>query len=336
MRKLATIRKIDQLRPIVDADAIEAAVVDGWVVVVKKGEYQVNDLAIYCEIDSWIPYDLAPFLSKGDKPREYNGVKGERLRSIKLRGTLSQGLLIPRHVVLDKIGEIQLGQDVTDLLGIQKWEAPIPAELAGKIEGSFPGFVPKTDQERCQNLTAEIEQYRTQELSFEVTEKLDGSSMTVFVNGDQEGVCSRNYIIKETKENSLWHVARREQLIEKIRSSGRNLALQGEIIGEGIQGNRYKIRGQEFHLFDIYDVDRKEYMTPHERQEFSITHRIQHVPVISKETIITENVQGLLKMAEGKSMLNDRAEREGLVFKCNFLGLSSFKVISNKFLLKND
>ena len=94
MRKLATIRKIDEIRPIPDADAIECAVVGGWTVVVKRGEFQVNDWAIYCEIDSWIPHTVAPFLSKGQEPREFEGVKGERLRTVKLRGTTSQGLLL--------------------------------------------------------------------------------------------------------------------------------------------------------------------------------------------------------------------------------------------------
>lgn len=94
MRKLASIRKIDELRPIPGADAIECALVGGWTVVVKKGEFAAGDLAVYCEIDSWIPVDLAPFLVKGKEPREFEGIKGERLRSIKLRKQISQGLLL--------------------------------------------------------------------------------------------------------------------------------------------------------------------------------------------------------------------------------------------------
>ncbi len=87
-RKMATVRKIIEINPIPDADAIEVAVVDGWKVVVKKDEFNVNDIVVYCEIDSWIPFDLAPFLSKGKEPREYNGVKGERLKTVKLRGQI--------------------------------------------------------------------------------------------------------------------------------------------------------------------------------------------------------------------------------------------------------
>jgi RNA ligase (TIGR02306 family) len=157
--------------------------------------------------------------------------------------------------------------------------------------------------------------------------------MTVFVIGDREGVCSRNWALKETEGNTMWKVARREGLIDKIRKTGRNLALQGEIIGEGIQGNRYAISGQDFRLFDIYDIDQGRYMTPFERRVFAQTHGIVQVPVLAKNMIIQEFVRGLLDMAEGKSVLNAKAEREGLVFKCNQQEVS-FKAISNKFLLK--
>ena len=101
MRKLATIRCISAIHPIPDADAIEVAQVDNWKVVVKKGEYRVGDLVVYCEVDSWIPHELAPFLSKGQEPREYEGIKGERLRTVKLRGTTSQGLILPLSVLGD-------------------------------------------------------------------------------------------------------------------------------------------------------------------------------------------------------------------------------------------
>jgi ATP-dependent RNA circularization protein (DNA/RNA ligase family) len=158
----------------------------------------------------------------------------------------------------------------------------------------------------------------------------------VFVIGDRAGVCSRNWALKETEGNTLWRVARREGLIDKIRSTGRNLALQGEIIGEGIQGNKYGISGQDFRLFDIYDIDRGEYMTPFERRTFADTHGIAHVPVLAKEMIIVEFVQGLLTMAEGKSALNNKTEREGLVFKCNTFGGPSFKIVSNKWLIKHE
>jgi RNA ligase (TIGR02306 family) len=341
MRKLATIRKIDEIRPIEGADAIECAVIGGWTVVVKKGEFTAGQLAVYLEIDSFVPTELAPFLSKGQEPREYNGVKGERLRTVKLRGQVSQGLLLPMDVIPQAHGvtyyppdAYQEGTDVTDELKIQKWEAPIPAQLAGQVRGNFPGFIPKTDQERIQNLTKELSEWqRNSVFTWEVTEKLDGSSMTVYVRDEDEGVCSRNLDLKRDKANTFWMVAIRENLIEKIRQTGRNLALQGELIGEGIQKNPYGIKGQDFRLFDIYDIDRGDYMTPFGRRVFCDTYGIKHVPVIATEEVIEYGVAGLLTMAEGKSVLSN-AEREGFVFKCNTFGGPTFKAISNKFLLK--
>jgi|SRR6056297_881963 len=101
MRKLASIRKISDIQPIEGADLIQVATVDGWKVVVKRGEFQVGDLVVYLEIDSWVPHELASFLSNGKEPREYNGVKGERLRTIKLRGQVSSGLLLKIENIFD-------------------------------------------------------------------------------------------------------------------------------------------------------------------------------------------------------------------------------------------
>lgn len=342
MRKLATIRRITDIRPIEGADAIECAVVGGWTVVVKRGEFYVGQLALYIEIDSWVPHSIAPFLSKGKEPREFDGIKGERLRTVKLRGQLSQGLLLPLDTE-DNAALVYNGitlpciedYDASEHFGIVKWEAPIPAQLAGQVRGTFPGFISKTDQERIQNLTAQLNEWQGNEkFTWEVTEKLDGSSMTVYVRDEDEGVCSRNLELKLDPANTFWKVAIQENLIEKLRRSGRNLALQGELIGEGIQGNPYAIKGHTFRLFDIYDIDRGIYLQPLERRVFAETHGIEHVPVLAKEMVLQEFVQGILAMAEGKSELNNKVEREGLVFKCNSNDGPTFKAISNKFLLK--
>ena len=341
MRKLATIRKIDALRPIPDADAIECAVVGGWTAVVKKGEFKAGDLAVYCEIDSWIPHELAPFLSKGKEPRVFDGIQGERLRTMKLRGQLSQGLLLPFAIMKPFFDDILFteGVDVSELLGIVKYEAPIPAQLAGEVKGMFPGWIQKTDQERVQNLTEEFDYWLKEQHVWEVTEKLDGSSMTVYLRDGEFGVCSRNLELKPSETNSLWKVAVRNDLELKLRRVNRNLALQGELIGEGIQGNPYKQKGQEFFLFDIYDIDASKYLTPAERNAFVEEHDIKHVPVLAFgaelwNTLGINSIDGILKFAEGKSVMGMiGCEREGLVFKSKAMQCS-FKAISNKFLLK--
>ena len=339
MRKMATIRKIDALRPIVGADAIECAIVGGWTCVVKKGEYTAGDLAVYCEIDSWIPYEVAPFLSKGNFPHVYNEVKGERLRTVKLRGQLSQGLLLPLkelYGLLQGLNNHFEGQDVSENLGIVKYEAPIPASLAGEVKGMFPSHIPKTDQERIQNLSVELEEWKAEKLTWEVTEKLDGSSMTVYIIDGEVGVCSRNLDLKPNKDNSLWATAYKNEINVKLIQSLSNLAIQGELVGNGIQGNIYKMRDQEFYVYDIYDIDAGRYFTPAERVAYCKVWDIKHVPVFKSDFMLTtETVADLLQMAEGKSVMGDIAgpEREGVVYKCNEKQVS-FKAISNKFLLK--
>lgn len=329
MRKLATVRRIDSIRPIEGADAIECAVVGGWTVVTKKGDFRAGDLAVYCEIDSWIPHELAPFLSKGQEPREYNGVKGERLRTVKLRGQLSQGLLIAA------MGTFPEGTDMTEALGIQKYEPLIPTQLAGEVKGPFPIFIPKTDQERIQNLANELEQWKADSLTWEVTEKLDGSSMTVYYHNGEVGVCSRNLELRDTPDNTMWKVAHRDGIVTLLYDEDRSIAIQGELVGEGIQGNPYRIRGQSFYVFDVYLIDQGRYMLPQERAEFCEFHQLLHVPILTnKITNSDTTVADLLVAADGKSEMNFDAEREGLVFKCIDKNIS-FKAISNKLLLKN-
>lgn len=336
-RQLATIRRIAEVRPIEGADAIEAVRVDGWWVVAKKGEYEVDDLAVYLEVDSWVPHELAPFLSKGE-PREFNGVKGERLRTIKLRGQLSQGLLLPTYIVSDIVspGEpfaVEEGDDVTEILNIQKWEKPLDPRLAGTVRGNFPSFIPKTDQPRIQNLSRELEKYAT--MQWEVTEKLDGSSMTIYVKDDYNGVCSRNLDLKEDINNSFWNLAIEGDYHACIRTTGRNLAVQGELIGSGIQGNLYNMSGHAFYCYDIFDIDEQRYLLPDERQRLCFMMAIQHVPVLGTFKMVSDvQVDQLLELAEDKSKLNHKAEREGVVFK-SLTSDDSFKVISNKWLLKN-
>jgi len=364
MRKLATIRRVAEIRPIEGADAIEHARVDGWWVVSKRGEFKVDDLAVYCEIDSFLPHELAPFLSKGKEPREYNGVKGERLKTVKLRGAISQGLLLPINIgiggypwIHSATGEhivVQEGMDVTELLGIQKYEPPVPAQLAGKIVGVFPSWCRKTDQERIQNCFKDVEPMF--DSLWVIEEKLDGSSMTVgyrmgeFIL-DKDGqpipeetvVCSRNLSLKlDDDANTFVRVAKESGILDALKTYGRNLAISGELCGEGIQGNKYNLKGQMWFIFDILDVDASQYVPYEVRQQIiSDLHllgaKIEQTPLFSSGMHLTgETVDSLLKLAEGKSALNAGAEREGLVFKNTVDPDISFKAISNKWLMKND
>ena len=333
MRKMATLRVIDAIGPIEGADAIEVATVGGWKVVVKKGEFTVGDRAVYCEIDSWIPTELAPFLSKGKEPREFEGVKGERLRTVKLRGQLSQGLLLNLDAALPGTNSFQDGDDVSDVLNIRKWEMPMNAQLAGLVKGTFPSQIPKTDQERVQNLNKEIA--AAEGMVFEVTEKLEGSSMTCYLIDGEFGVCSRNMDLKRDENNAVWAAAIREDIEAKMRDTGPDaqFAIQGELIGPGIQNNIYKKSGTEFYVFDVYNIQTGEYLTPVFRRALIERMGLNHVPLINPNYPIVASIDGLLEAAEGASVLSPmRIEREGIVFK-QVDGGMTFKAISNKYLL---
>ena len=325
MRKLASVQRVLEKKQIAGACLIEAYRVNGWWVVDKKDAYEVGDLVVYCEVDSWIPHTLAPFLTKpGHSPREYLGVKGERLRTVKLKGQISQGLLLP--IVEDNSEE---GQDFSDILGIIKWEdTRYMANMDAR--GSFPDFIPKTDQERVQNLDRTLEKYYGQ--SFEVTVKRDGSSLTAFVNGEKSGVCSRNVNLKETEDSAFWAAANSLSLIPKILSTGRNLALQGELMSQKIQGNYEKVQGIEWNCFDIYDIDARKYLLPKERRELCKQLNIPHIKVVEEDFVLCHNVDQLLEMAEGPGV-NPGVKREGVVLKHNKTDFS-FKAISNSYLLK--
>lgn len=349
IRKLASIQKITSINPIPNADAIEVATVGGWDVVVKKGEYCEDIPVVYLEIDSWVPHSLAPFLTKpGHQPKVYNGIEGQRLRTVKLRGQLSQGLILPMTVLANgknnpELWEAAYGYDVTEHLDIQKWEPVIAVHLQGKQKGNFPHFIPKTDQERAQNLTRTLfgEPYDNNE--YEVTVKLDGSSMTIFSNKEtgEIGVCSRNINLElEQEGNTFVDTAKRIGIIDALMVIDGSYAVQGELMGPGIQGNRESLAEYTYFVYDIYDIHNKSYLSPsHRTIIFEELRRlganILHVPVIEDYFHLyhdggINDMTGLLSYAEGPSLVN--SVREGLVFKAHNSEFS-FKVISNKFLL---
>jgi len=330
-RKLATIRKIDNIQPIEGADMIELATVGGWKVVVAKDvKHKVGDLVVYCEIDSFLPIkDEFEFLRKSSYKKMADGTEGFRLKTIRLRGQVSQGLILPFHVL--PFGEgFHEGEDVTEVLGIVKYEPPVPAQLSGQVKGMFPSFLKKTDEERIQNLTREFEEYKNE--TFYVTEKLDGSSVTYYVKDGVFGVCSRNLDLVESETNSMWKFAITSGLKDRLLSLNKNIAVQGEIIGECVQGNPYKIIGQTVRLFNGFNIDTYEYLPLTELIELSNYLEVKTVPILDLEFKLPETVDELLTYADAKSVLNDKFDREGVVIRSHDRKIS-FKAISNKFLL---
>lgn len=330
MRKLASVRQITAIHAIAGADSIELAMVDGWKCVTKKGEFQVGDSVVYCEIDSFLPIrDEFEFLRKSSF-KKMGEDEGFRLRTVKLRGQISQGLLLPISI-LDRTPE--LGTDVTAELGIQKYEPPLPACLTGQVVGPFPATIQKTDEERIQNLANEFDGYRGKE--FFVTEKLDGTSFTAFYDSDF-GVCGRNWQYAECDKNSYWQKAREIRLPEKLARLGRRIAIQGELLGPGIQKNRYKLKRQELYVFNVFDLDAFGYLNKDDAKELCEQLQLQQVPLLERRTL-DASIDELLSFAEGKSVLNSTTEREGLVWVSGSgQDRVSFKTISNKFLAKHE
>jgi len=350
-RKLASIQVISEIKPIEGADMIECARVNGWDVVVRKNEFKVGDKVIYFEIDSWIPHELFPSLSKGKEPREYNGIKGERLRTVRLRGQLSQGLILsPTYetvfgceVVKNDLSSSDTGADVTELLGVQKWEAPVPAQLQGQVVGLFPSQYIKSDQERAQNLTDKLFTKEGLARRYEITLKLDGSSCSVYQKNDGSvGVCSRNLELKvneENKDNSFIRAVKKTGLFEVMADPEfAGLMIQLELMGPGIQGNRENLPELDLYAFNIQRLGHT-MIQPKERIEVikrmwdkGATFKI--CPIAYENVSLSEleiwNIDQLKKFADRNSLVNDVAE--GFVFK-QVDGDFQFKIINDRFLL---
>ena len=369
-RKLVSIQRIHRIDPIAKADAIECVTIHGWELVAKKGEFAVGDLCCFFEIDSFLPEDPRYEFLKDLK--NHQGRKGYRLKTIRLRGQVSQGLALPLCMFPEITNPIEF-DEVTDLLNVIKYDNSIaqtdnkPGLKAGPTAGKFPHFIPKTDQERIQNLSDWFTRYS--DVEWEETLKLDGSSCTMYniekppslwqrirgffglpVISNHFGVCSRNLEIKRSdnyvktftnsdkestyQSSDFWRVA---HLYNVERHLPIGYAIQGELIGPRIQANHEKVEDLDFFIFDVYDILNSRYLTPLERADFVSTFlpTMKHVPVLSPSIRIFEvcpDIKSLLTRVQGQSM-NPGTISEGRVYK-SLDGTKSFKCINNDFLLK--
>ena len=363
-RHLATIRKIKELRPIPNADRIEVAVIDGWECIVNKSDgFKVGDFVIYIEIDSVLP--PKPEFSFMEKYKY-------RVKTIKLRGQVSQGLVLPTTVLGE--GIYQVGADVTEKLGIKKYDPEAAREKAWyqklgqgcKVEfpwwlkpfkripfirnwwirkhktiDDFPSFIKKTDEERIQNLPILFEDIKKKGVVLTVTEKMDGTSATYFLHDGKFGVCSRNKWLLKEDDSPYWAVAKENHIEEVLRNlagfgSNKGLyVLQGEIIGHGIQKNKYHLSGFMFMPFNLI-INHKR--LPYEQMKNALEPTsLNCVPFLENKVIPAEwEIQDIVNHAKGTSLYRDgREQREGIVCR-NEAQHISFKVINPDFLLKED
>jgi len=331
-RKLATIRKVSDIQPIENADNIEVATVDGWKIVVKKGEFEKGDLGVFFKSGSFLPmeerYKRRKFLKKSCYAKMAGDIEGFLVRKVMLRKTCSEALFLPLGLFQEIKEPAELEKDVTELLNVKKYEPPIPPCLSpvdeeGKpsSKGKLPSFLKKTNQEHIQDLPSYKYFETLKEMEFEASEKIDGTSVMYFYNDGEFGVCSRNLEWEEREENTLWQVANRNGIKDSLERLRENIAVQGELVGGGINGNPLELKGHHFYIFDIFDIDKGRYLTPSERYkliEKMNNDKLKQVPIISRSIQIFkkyDSARKMLEYADGKSALNPNVSREGLVFK---------------------
>jgi RNA ligase (TIGR02306 family) len=348
MRSLATLQRIKNLRPIEGADAIEVGTVLGWNVVVQKNVYEPNELVVFVEVDSLLPQKPQfEFLAKnGVKKSVVDGVEyeGYRLRTIKLRGQVSQGLCVPLRECpeLDGLDTSDEGADVTEALGVVKYEPPIPASLAGKVKGPWPGWLPKTDETRIQSVPEVLTRYPG--VKFYATEKLDGSSFTIYMDEFELYVCSHNLNLMEDENNLFWRVAKKMDLKQKLlwlnAQTGDTIAFQGELVGSGVQNNKLKLKENKVLFFNAFSRNKGAYLDYEEFMNACSVIEVETVPVIEVGFELPETVEDAVAMSTRRATLCPEVWAEGIVVRPMVemrdpdLGRLSFKVINPNFLLK--
>jgi hypothetical protein len=368
MRNLASIQIISNISPINGADKIELATVLGWNVVIEKGVFSIGSKCVYCEIDSILP----------EKPEfEFLRERKFRIKTIKLRGQISQGICFPLSILPDKI-EITEGIDVTEILGVKKWEPYQDeqrcAKQTGKImypkwmpkwiqtivhnfkfirdyyrqnsgQKSFPSLIPKTDEIRVQVLQPLLDKYKGTKCYF--TEKLDGSSITIYQINGKFGVCSRKIDLKRDVTDKFWKTVLEHDLENKFKKvfGNDNIAMQGELIGEGIQGNKYNLKCQDIYFFNVFFIKKFSYGNIDELIKICQKLNEKTVPVLNYNYELSNSIPELVELSKGESKLN-KIIREGIVIRplveiedndlhCQLVkNRISFKSVNPEFLLK--
>ena len=362
-RKLASVQRIKAIKPIEGADRIEIVQVLNWDCVAQKGEYQVGDMVIYFEIDSLLPDIPAfEFLRGSSWSQKLNKYK---IRTHKFRGQISQGLVVPIRQLTEIYNQINKsavssidydeGDDLTELLKIEKYEPPVSNGPLGDII-NHEWYVPKTDEERIQVCAENVlpEYIKSEQGDWYASVKLDGTSCTAGLFEDAFLIGGRNQWYKD--ENMYTTTVRKYIIEEKLRAyqetTGMYVVFQGELCGPGIQCNRLGLKEKDWFIFNVFTSDTGKMDSYTKCDLLNMLNICEYfglktVPLIPFEakfdfkttTDIDETVENLLKYVDGvkyRTFFDDASPNqiaEGLVFRKNDMTYS-FKVISNKFLLK--
>lgn len=338
-RKLASVQYVHHITPIEGADRIECVHVLGWQCVANKGQFKVGDYCVYMEVDSFLPVsDEFEFLrSSSFKKSEILG-EGFRLKTLNFRGQISQGLVQPLSILPE--GNYELGDDVTSLLGIRKWEVEDRVTNSGTVIGDFPARIPKTDELRVQSYPELIDEFKAVK-GYYISTKMDGTSVTMYWKDGHFGICGRNYEYADDDKCAMWKYAHENGIPERVAENNMsNIAIQGEFCGAGIQKNRLKLVKPEWYVFTMIDLDSRRRLPLAKMRELCELLKLKMVPVEEENEVFEYDcVDVLLERAKGKyaSGMN----KEGIVirpiepvYSRTIEGPLSMKVLNNDYLLK--
>ena len=346
MRKLASIQRIWDIIPIEGADKIELAKVLGWQCVVNKGQFEKGDPAVYFEIDSFLPIrpEFEFMRSSSYKKTDIMG-EGFKIRTMKFRGQISQGLVLPISTFPEIPADVELNTDVSDLLGVKKWEIEEVATTGGTVIGTLPMDVPHTDETRCQAEPKLIQDFSG--LEYYITTKMDGSSHSVSIDEDGFHVTGHNYEYKDDGTSSFYELVKRDNIEEKMNKyyseNGLHLlTIQGELCAPGIQRNRLKLTRPEWYVFTVRINGKRVGLK--KMQEVCRDLGLQMVPLEEVGIDLPSKyptVESLLERADGE--YPNGGKKEGIVIRPTepvyserISAALSMKVVSNKYLLKNE
>lgn len=346
MRKLASIQRVWKIESIDGADRIELAHVLGWQCVVNKGQFQPMDIAVYFEIDSFLPIrDVFEFMrSSSYKKTDIMG-EGFQLRTIRFRGQISQGLLLPVSQFPEIPKDADVDDDVTELLGVRKWEIEERATTGGTVIGTLPYDIPHTDETRVQEEPELIQAFTG--LEYYISTKMDGSSHSIGIDENGFHVTGHNYEYKDDGSSSFYKLVKAREYQTKMEDymkalGMKTLTIQGELCAPGIQQNRLRLTKPEWYVFTIRENGKRVGL----KRMLQICEALDITPVPIEE-VGTDlpskypTVEALLSRADGE--YPNGGKKEGIVIRptepvfCPLISASlSMKVVSNKYLLKND
>lgn len=341
MRKLASIQIVKDIRPIEFADSIEVVSIPGWNVVSKRGEFSIGDQCVFFEVDSFLPIEERFEFLRGSSYRK-NDFMGEgfRLKTIRFRGQLSQGLAL----LLEAFPEIdpetvEVDTDLTELLHVRKWELPEVQGTFGTAIASFPAWASKTDETRLQSVVDVLDELKGK--PYYISTKMDGTSVSMGRWQGEFWVAGRTRMYADDGRSSAWSYAHKAQLVEKSALWDKDYTIQGEFCGAGIQGNKLKLLEPQWFVFSVIDPDTNMRLPLEEMQAFCEEQGLNCVPIEEVDSSFNyPSIESLLERAEGQYASGKT--KEGIVVRSThpvysktLRGDLSFKVINNRFLLKD-